>query len=139
MTLRTREDIGARLVKVSPRLRQLLFHPGNNQIEAISFLKIGENVGPIRALRFCIAVHDFERRADVRRQVDFVDDEQIGANDAGAAFARDLVATRYINDVDRNIRQIGTERGREIIATTFDEDQIDIFRGEFVLPEMGDN
>ena len=41
-----------------------------------------------------VAVHDLERGADVGREVDLVDDEEVGAGDARAALARDLVAGR---------------------------------------------
>ena len=48
--------------------------------------------GPLAAHLQRVALHDVERRADHRREIDLVDDQQVGAHDAGAALARNLVA-----------------------------------------------
>ena len=47
-----------------------------------------------------VALHDLEDGADVRREVDLVDHQQVGAGDAGPALARDLVAAGDVDDVD---------------------------------------
>ena len=50
-----------------------------------------------------VAFHHFERSADVRRQVDLIDHEQIGTRDARPAFTRDLVSARDINTLSVTI------------------------------------
>src|SRR3974377_282531 len=60
-------------------------------------LQVAEDEGPRAAHPARVAVHDLERGADHRREVDLVDHQQVRLDDAGAAFARDLVAR---GDVD---------------------------------------
>jgi hypothetical protein len=43
-------------------------------------------------MRFGIALHHFERSADIGREIDLVDDEEIRAGDARSALRRNLVA-----------------------------------------------
>ena len=63
-----------------------------DDVEAAPFLDVREYPGPLAAHLQRVALHDLERRADVRREVDLVDDQEIGARDAGAALARNLLA-----------------------------------------------
>ena len=46
--------------------------------------------------------------------------------DGGAAFAGDFVSFGDIDDVDENIHQFGRECGGEVIATAFDEDELEV-------------
>ncbi|MEI9992468.1 MAG: hypothetical protein WDM86_20845 [Rhizomicrobium sp.] len=55
--------------------------------------------------------------------------KQIRPRDAGTAFARDLVARRDVDDVERDVRQFRREGRREIVAAALDEDRIEA--GEF--------
>src|SRR5262249_20136099 len=68
--------------------------------------------------------HDGEVRADQRRQVDLVDDEQVRAGDSWSALARYLFACRDVDHVNREIRQLGTERRRQVVPARFDEAQL---------------
>ncbi len=43
------------------------------------------------------------RLPHVRCQVNFVDDQQIGAGDAWTTFARDFIASRNIDHVDKHV------------------------------------
>src|SRR5437588_11615052 len=62
----------------------------------------------------------------MRRKIDLVDDEQIGPGDAGAAFRRNLVACRNIDDVNRYVRKLRGKSSGEIIAARLDQDQVEL-------------
>ena len=82
-------------------------------VDALAALEVREHERARAALSARIALHDLERRADVRSEVDLVDHEQIRAGDAGAALARDLVAGRDVDDVDRQIGKLGRKGRRQ--------------------------
>src|SRR5262249_57239893 len=63
---------------------------------------------------------------DVRRKIDLVDHQEIGAGDAGAALRRYLVAGRDVDDVDGEVGELGREGGGEIVAARLDENQVEI-------------
>ena len=65
----------------------------------------------------------------MRRKVNLVDDEQVGAGDAGAALARNLVAARHVNDVDGDVHELGAEGRREVVAAALDEDEFQARQG----------
>ncbi len=85
--------------------------------------QIREHERPVAAHLAGVALHHFERRAHVRRKIDLVDHQQIRAHDARAALARNLVAARHVDHVDRNVHQFRAERRGQIVAAAFDEDQ----------------
>ena len=58
-----------------------------------------------------LARHHLER-APSKGEVGLVDDEEVRAGDAGAAFARDLLATRDVDAVDGEIGELGGEGSR---------------------------
>ena len=70
--------------------------------------------------------HHVEVGADVRRQVDLVDDEQIAARHARAALARDLVAAGDVDDVDADVDELGAERRREVVAAGLEEHDLHV-------------
>jgi hypothetical protein len=43
----------------------------------------------------------------------------------GPPFARDLLAARHVDHVDRDVGEFGREGGREIVAAGFDEDEVE--------------
>jgi colanic acid/amylovoran biosynthesis protein len=94
--------------------------------DAAVFLEVGEMERPRAAHLPRVAVHDVEIGADQRRQVDLVYDEQVRARDAGPALARDLVAGRDVDDVDRDVGELRAERRRQVVAARFDEDQVEL-------------
>ena len=59
------------------------------------------------------------------REVDLVDDEEIGARDAGAALGGNFVAGGDVDHVDREIGELRGKRRGEIVATGFDQDQVE--------------
>jgi hypothetical protein len=59
------------------------------------------------------------------REISLVDDQQIAAQDAGAAFARNIVAARDVDDEDPPVNQIEREGRGEIVAARFEQDQLE--------------
>ena len=72
-----------------------------------------------------VALHHGEIGADQRREVDFVDHQEVGAGDPGSALARDLVAGGDVDDVDREVGELRAEGGGEVITTGLDEDEVE--------------
>ena len=98
---------------------------GNDALEAFARLEVREHERPRAAHALRVAVHDLERGADHRREIDLVDDQQVALGDAGAALARDLVAGRHVDHVQRQIRQLRAEGGREIVAARLDQNEVE--------------
>ena len=88
-------------------------------------LRLVNTNGRSPRMRCRVARHHLEAGTDQRGQIDLVDDEQIGAGDARTALARDLVAGRDVDDVDRQIGQFGREGRRQIVAARFDQHDVD--------------
>src|SRR5260370_27506698 len=80
-------------------------------VETFALPQIGHDEGPFAAHPSRIGSHLFQRRADMRREVDLVDDEEIRPRDPGAALGRDLVARRDVDAVNPAIRELTRERG----------------------------
>src|SRR5580704_18086865 len=95
-------------------------------VHPLAGLQVAKGERPGAAHASCVAVHNIEAGADQRRQIDFVDDEEVGAGDAGSAFARDLVAGGDVDDVNRQIGELGGEGGGEVVAARLAQDQIEI-------------
>ena len=72
-------------------------HPGRHLGRRRVGDQRGEHRGPVAAHRGRVAGHHGEVGADPAGEVGLVDDEQIGAGDAGAALARDLVAAGHVD------------------------------------------
>ena len=51
------------------------------------------------------------------RQVNLIDDQQIGPGDTRPALARDLVARRHVDHIDGDVGQLGRECRGQVIAT----------------------
>ena len=62
----------------------------------------------------------------MRREVDLVDDEQVRARDAGAALARNLVAGRDVDHVEREVGKLRAERRGQVVAAALDDDEVEI-------------
>src|SRR5216683_6367143 len=76
-----------------------VFDEARDRVDAASGSEVGEHERAGAAHAFGIALHDFERGADVRRKIDLVDDQEIRAGDAGAALGGNLVAGGDVDDV----------------------------------------
>src|SRR5262249_36169604 len=70
-----------------------------------------------------VAFHDAEVGAHERCEIGVVDQEKVGLRDPGAAFPRDLVATRHVDDVDREVGQLAAELSGEVVAPAFYEQE----------------
>ena len=93
--------------------------------QALTGFHVAEDERTCAALHLGIMRHDVERGADHRRQIDLVDDQQIGLGDARAALARDLLAGCDVDDVEREVGELGRKGRGEVVTAGFDEDQLD--------------
>ena len=91
--------------------------------------KIGR---PSRTVRASVK-HGVEIDADERRKIDLVDDQQVAAQHARPALARNIVAACDIDDENPPIDQIERERRGEIVAAGFEHDQLDAGKLAFEL------
>src|SRR6202795_1213902 len=73
----------------------------DNATQTLALLQIGHDEGPLAAHASCIGIHLFQRGADIRGEVDLVDDKEVRARDAGPALRGDLVAGGDIDHIDR--------------------------------------
>ena len=61
----------------------------------------------------------------MRRELDFVDHEEVGARDTWVAFGRNLVASGDVDQVERQVRELrrkGRRPGHETLASTMPHD-----------------
>ena len=74
----------------------------------------------------------------MRREIDLVDDEQVGTGDARPALRRDLVAGRDVDDVDRHVGELRREGRGEVVAAGFDQHQIELGKLRSHLGDRGE-
>src|SRR5579863_5820207 len=96
---------------------------------------IGKDERPVATHPPGVPVHDFEIGAHMRGEVNLVDYEKIASRDSRATLAGYFVSGRNVDDVNRQICQFRTEGGREVVATRFDQDQIELWES---LPQICD-
>ena len=101
-------------------------HPPDHRIQPLPSQQIGEDERPVAAHLAGVAVHHVEVGADMRGEVDLVDEQQVGARDAGAAFAGDFVTGSDVDDVDGEVGQLRAEGGRQVVAAALDEDELQV-------------
>src|SRR5687767_644809 len=85
-----------RAERFGPRAEEVRDHV----VDAVADVRACEDDGPALAHALGIALHDVEARADVRCEIDLVDDEEIALRHSGTAFARDFVTAGDVDDVD---------------------------------------
>ncbi len=85
-----------------------------------------------------VPVHHLEAGTDQRGKVDLVDDQEIRAGDAGTALARDLLAGRDIDHVDREIRELGAEGRGQVVAAGLDQQQLEAGKAPPHLADGGE-
>src|SRR5207248_329333 len=85
-----------------------------------------------------IVRHHIEARTDVRREIDFVDDQYVGLRDARAILAGNLVAGRDVDDVNEKVDERRTERQRQIVAAAFDQDDVGVGKSRFHVLDRGE-
>src|SRR6266576_4392066 len=98
----------------------------DDAIEAYALPQIGHDEWAFATHPSRVGIHFFQRCADMRREVDLVDNEKVRPGDAGAALRGDLVAGGDVDHVDREIGEFGRECSCEIVAAGFDQHQIEI-------------
>ena len=72
----------------------------DNRLQTLAGFQIGKHKRTLTAHAFAIGFHDLQRRAHIRREVDFINHQQVRTGNAGAAFARDFFTFRHINHVN---------------------------------------
>src|SRR6516164_7351702 len=95
-----------------------------DRVHTLARAQIAEHEGTRAAHALGVALHDRERGADVRREIDFVDHEQVGARDARAAFGWNLVASGDVDDVKRQVGELRRKGRRQVVAAGFDQNEI---------------
>src|SRR5690606_26838440 len=73
--------------------------PFGQRVHAFPGEQVGKNPGTPAAHPDRVFLHHLQAGADVRRQIDLVDDQVVRAGDAGTALARDFLALGDVNDV----------------------------------------
>ena len=107
----------------------------HDRVDADAFADLCHDIGAGAAGCRGVGLQQGQIDADVGREVGFVDDEKVGAGDAGAAFARDVLAGGGVDDVDREVCKFGREGGGQVVAAAFDQDQVEVGEG---LAQIGD-
>ena len=67
------------------------FNPIHHLVQAFTGHEIREDEWPVTAHAATVPIHHTEIRADVRSEINLIDDEQIRARNTGASLARNLV------------------------------------------------
>ena len=96
-------EVGEKHVSIEP-----LHEFGN----AFSGLEIAEEKWPGAPDFLRIAMHRCRVYFDIRREVDLIDDEQVAVRDGGPAFAGNVFAFGYVDDVDENGRRALVRKSR---------------------------
>ena len=107
-------------------VRDQLLNPGHDLIEALLCFEIREDERQVPAHPSAISIHNVEIRADMRRQIDLIDHEQIGTSNSRPALARNLITGCHIDHVNDCVREFRTECRSQIVAAALDEHQLDI-------------
>ena len=93
-------------------------------VEPFAGEAVGEDERPLAAHRPRVALHHLQVGADVRREVGLVDDQEVGARDAGPALAWDLVALSDVDDEDEVVGERATEGERQVVAAGLDKHEV---------------
>ena len=116
----------------------LLLDKGNDRIDTIAALDVGEEKRPLAAHFFGVPVHHIKAGANQRSEIDLVDDQEIGAGDARPALSRNFVACRHVDHVDHQIGQFRRKGGGQIVAAGFDDHQIKAREGFIHVGDGGE-
>lgn len=108
-------------------------------VDADAVFGLGEKEGAGAAHFDGVAFHDVEVSANDGGEVGFVDDEEVALGDARAAFARDFIAARDVDDLDGEVGKFAAEAGGEVVAAGFDEEDLgmELFVEFFEGDEVG--
>src|SRR5699024_9613913 len=113
--------------------------PVQDRVEPVIGLEVGEGKRFVTAELQGVLLHDGQISADVGCEVGFVDDEEVRFDHALTGLARNLLTLGDVDDVHREIHQLGAEGRREVIATGFNKHNVEVlvaalelFDGRFV-------
>lgn len=107
------------------RRRKVPFQPCGDIRQTASIFQICEQKRPGSTHFARITLHHFERSADIRSEIDLVDNQQIGTRNSGSALARYFVSAGHVNHVNRNVDQFRAEHRGKIVAAALDEDEFE--------------
>src|SRR5262249_10084150 len=107
-------------------VQQVPPNPRDDLSEADAVLEVREGEWPFAAHELGVARHDVEAGADVRREIDLVDHQEVRARNTGTTFARDLVASGDVDHIDRRVHELGAEAGRQIVAAGLEKDDLEV-------------
>ena len=106
--------------------------------DAEAVFDLCEDEWPVAAHGAGIAIHDVQIGADGAGEIGFIDNQEVGLRDAGAAFAGDFVAAGDVDDVDGEIGKLAAEVSGQVVAAGFEQQQfgfvyfVQMFEGEEV-------
>ena len=104
-------------------------NPIDDHVDSGAIFEIGEDVRFASANSRGVSLHNFQAGADVRSQVNLVNDQKSGVGDSGSAFSRNFVALGNVNHVNRSVDQFRTERSGQVVSATLDEEQVKLRKG----------
>src|SRR5947199_134440 len=108
------------------RQEEVVADPGEHRIDALTRFEVREHDGAPAALLAGVALHDGEVGADVGREVDLVDDEQLRARDARPALARDFLALGNVDHVEGRVHELGAEGRGQVIAAALEQQELEV-------------
>src|SRR5262247_2877688 len=83
-------------------------------IDTLAGLQIRKSERPLSAHSRGIRFHHAEVGTNQGSEIDLVDNEKIGTRNTRATLARYFFAGRDVDHIDRQVHELGTERGRKI-------------------------
>lgn len=98
----------------------------NDSIDTLILLHHGKDCWSTLTHPPAVTLHDVQISADCLSKIDLVDDQQIGLCDSRSTLARNLVASRYIDDVDDEVGKFAGVVSCEVVAARFDEEEVGV-------------
>src|ERR671914_235120 len=101
--------------------------------DSLTCLRVHKDIRFGSSYSLSISFHDGKICANVRRNIDLIYYQEITAFYAKPSFSGIFIAARDIYNIDKIISQCWTERGSNIVASTFNYNQIEIIVFSFHL------
>jgi hypothetical protein len=115
-----------RLERLAEDEHSALDDKADDSVGACARLEIGEHERLVATHPARIAVHDFERGADHRREVDLVDHQQVGLGDAGPPLRGILSPAATSITYRVKVGELRRERRGEVVAAAFDKHHVEV-------------
>ena len=106
-------------MRQSQRMRSGMEHVLDNLGDPNAVFDLGEHEWSVAAHFPRVAFHNVQICAHRLGQVGFVDDQEIRLGNSGAAFARDFITTRHVDDLNGEIGQFTAEARGQVVAARF--------------------